>query len=125
MRSPRRPSALASRARLGALSECLAALWLQAHGCSVIARRRSIAGVEVDLVMRTRRLALVVEVKSRSRSDLNVPAAELVSSEQRRRLERAAESLASRLDLPVRVDLVEIRWGRWPLVRWHRGPWAA
>ena len=124
MRPPCRSAGLASRARLGALSECLAALWLQAHGCSVVARRRSIGGVEVDLLMRTRRLGLVVEVKSRSRSDLNVPAADLVSSDQRRRLQRAAEFLSVRLELPVRVDLVEIRWGRWPLIRWHRGPWA-
>lgn len=117
------PPSFAGRAFRGFLAELLAALWLQAHGCEVLGRRRLVAGVEVDLVVRTRRLALVVEVKSRGRRSSGVLTEDLVSFDQRRRLDRAAVVLGRRLNLPVRVDLVEIRWGSWPFVRWHRGPW--
>lgn len=114
---------LSGRSWRGRLAELVASAWLQAHGWAVLSRRARIAGVEVDLVARRGRLALVVEVKSRGSSGVHVPAADLVSAAQRIRLQRAAGALARRHDGPVRIDLVEIRWGAWPLVRWHRGPW--
>lgn len=116
---------LAGRARRGWAGEHLAALWLRAHGCEILARRCRLAGVEVDILARHLGLVLIVEVKGRSEG-AHVEAADLASASQRARLERAAEAASLKLGLPARVDLVEIRWRSWPpwpMLRWIRGAW--
>jgi putative endonuclease len=110
------------RSRRGRLAEHVAAAWLRAHGWSLLGRHLRVAGVEVDLAATDGRRVLVVEVKSRSpgRTADAVTGWELVSAGQLHRLERAAEILQRRHGLPARVELIEIRWGAWPFLRWHR-----
>lgn len=126
MRAPQEtPSRLEGRRLRGACAEILAAALLGLRGCELLGWRRRVGGVEVDLLARRKGLVLVVEVKSRS-EPAATPAEALVSREQLRRLERAADAVSLKHGLPARVDLVEVRWRRrrWPVVRWHQGPWA-
>lgn len=114
-----------SRRFQGLVSELLAWGWLAARGWSLVGRRLHVAGVEVDLVMRRRRVMALIEVKSRSRAGPAAP--QLVTIGQRRRLARAARSLAARrgaAGLLVRIDLAEITWGPLPKIRVHEAAWA-
>lgn len=94
----------------GRRAEALAAWWLRLKGYRILARdRRSSAG-EIDLIAARGRRIAFVEVKARG--DLTA-AAEALSANQRRRIQRAAEGfLAGRTDLAgfdVRFDVVLVR----------------
>lgn len=104
-----------ARQRRGHVSEFLAAAMLMAKGYRILARRYQTAAGEVDLIaMRGRRLAFV-EVKRRT-SFAACEAA--ISSEQRRRVRRAADHWLSRhpqhRNHDIVFDAVFIAAGRWP-----------
>ena len=113
-----------SRRLAGAAAEVLVIAWLAACGWALVAWRRRIAGVEVDLIVRKARVIALVEVKSRRRR-LDDPL-RLVPPLQRRRLARAATALAfgPACDALVRLDLAEVCWRPWPAVRLHRNAWT-
>jgi Holliday junction resolvase-like predicted endonuclease len=111
-----------SRRRQGCIAELLVWGWLAARGWSAIGHRLRIAGVEVDLVMRRRHVIALVEVKSRFRAGPST--APLVTLGQRRRLARAARSVAGRrAGHLVRIDLAEVTWHPLPRIRLHEGAW--
>jgi putative endonuclease len=89
----------------GRAGESLAAAYLELRGCVIRARNLRLAGVEVDLLVEEGRTLVLVEVKTRSRSDYG-GAALAVSAAQRARLLRAASALdPARIR---RIDLVAI-----------------
>jgi putative endonuclease len=89
----------------GAAGEALAAAYLELIGCAVVARNVKLAGVEVDLVADDGGTQVLVEVKTRTRSDYG-GAALALGAAQRVRLLRAAATLdRSRRS---RIDLVSI-----------------
>ncbi|MGH7741086.1 MAG: YraN family protein [Candidatus Eiseniibacteriota bacterium] len=89
----------------GRAGEALAAAYLELCGCEIRARNVRLAGVEIDLVVQEGRTQVLVEVKTRTRSDYG-GAALAVDAAQRARLLRAAGALdASR---PKRIDVVAI-----------------
>jgi len=91
----------------GIAGEALAAAYLTLAGCEVVARNTRIADVEVDLLARDGRTAVVVEVKLRARGEYG-GAANAVTRTQRERLLRAARVLVSQHDGPVRVDVIAL-----------------
>ena len=109
-----RPSRRAAERR-GQWAETLAALWLQAKGYRIVARRfRSRAG-EIDLVARRGRHLAFVEVKARARA---AQAAWAVTPRQRARIARAAEHWlainGAGQDLDMSFDVVLIAPWTWP-----------
>src|SRR5258706_10790324 len=68
----------AAREPRGRRSELLALWWLRLSGWSVLGRRITLGGVEVDLVVRRRRVVALVEVKSHDASS-PIDAARLVA----------------------------------------------
>lgn len=101
--------------RSGRFAESLAALYLNAKGYRVVARRFRSAVGEIDLVMRRGGVIAFVEVKRRASLD---EAALAISPQARQRLVRAAEAFISRhpetMALTLRFDVVLIAPGRWP-----------
>jgi putative endonuclease len=91
----------------GAAGENLATAYFELIGCALVARNTKLAGVEVDLVVEEQGTQVVVEVKTRTRSDYG-GAALAVDREQRARLVRAASALIARGARRVRVDVVAI-----------------
>lgn len=76
----------------GRRSEFQAKRWLVQNGWCILAERKSIAGVEVDLLARDPAGVLhIVEVKSKGAASFGI-----VSGAQRKRLERVALTLAAR-----------------------------
>lgn len=93
----------------GRAAERLAAAYLELAGLEVLERNQRVGGVEVDLLARDGRIAVLVEVKYRNRADYGGAALALGWS-QRERLARAAAMLAAHQDR-VRVDVVAIELG--------------
>ncbi|MBI5711639.1 MAG: YraN family protein [Candidatus Eisenbacteria bacterium] len=91
----------------GRAGEALAAAYLELAGCTVLARNRKLAGVEVDLVVADGRCRVVVEVKLRTRGDYGGPALAVDRGKQQR-LARAARALADAEEGPVRVDVIAV-----------------
>lgn len=97
----------------GIWAERLAALWLQLHGWSIVERRlagRRGSGIgEVDLVMRRYGVLAFVEIKYRPN---RVQGAAAISTNQKRRIIRAAKAYLSRhphlATLTIRFDAVLI-----------------
>lgn len=97
--------------RAGRRAEALAALWLQLRGWRILARRRRLPMIEVDLVARRGRLVAVVEVKYRPTLEAALAA---LTPEAAARLRQAAAVLAAEQGASVRVDLVALAPGRLP-----------
>jgi len=91
--------------RHGDAGEALASAYLELIGYTVVERNRRIGGVEVDLVARDGPTAVLVEVKTRARSDYG-GAVLAVDRTKRERLLRAARVVAA--SYPVRVDVIAI-----------------
>lgn len=112
--------------RHGAAGEALAAAYLELIGYTVAQRNRRIAGVEVDLIARDGSTAVLVEVKTRARSDYG-GAALAVDRNKRERLMRAARAVAT--VHAVRVDVIAIELSedgaRVRHVRNALAPWGA
>ena len=97
----------------GRRAEQLAALLLMAKGWRIVARRRRMPMIEVDLVARRGAMLAVVEVKQRATLDAAVCALTPWAAE---RLQSAARQLAAEAgpDVSARVDLIALAPGRWP-----------
>lgn len=101
----------------GRRAEALAALWLQAKGWRIVARRQRMPMIEVDIVARRGNILAVVEVKLRPTLDAALCA---LRPEALARLERAAAQLAAQAARPgqpapsARVDLIALAPRRWP-----------
>ncbi len=107
----------------GRRAEWIAALWLMAKGYRVLGFRLKTPQGEVDLLAQKGRVLAVVEVKRRLALGAALAA---VAPEQRRRLRRAGEGLASRyrhLDgATIRLDLLAL--APWALPRHIADAWA-
>ncbi len=85
----------------------LAAAYYELIGCEVVARNVRLDGVEVDLVVRDGRERVVVEVKTRTRSDFG-GAALAVDHAKRQRLLRAARALHHDCRAVVRINVLAV-----------------
>jgi putative endonuclease len=100
---------------LGSYGERVAAAWLRANRCKILARnfrnkRRGRRTGEVDIIARDGRLLLFVEVKTRHESSRIRPLA-AVNKEKQRLIERGANDWLRRLgtrQLPWRFDVIEV-----------------
>ncbi len=99
--------AAARRAAVGQRGEEAAASWLQRCGWTVLARRSRIAGVEVDILARTRGTLVVVEVKTGLGGGFTSQL-ESVGEFKQSRLCRAADRLAAETGAPVRIDIIAV-----------------
>jgi putative endonuclease len=101
----------------GRRAEAIAAIYLQLKGWRIIARRRRMPMIELDLVARRGQVLAVVEVKHRPTLDAALTA---LRPEAAARLQRAAAQLAAeaahkgRAAPVARVDLIALAPGRWP-----------
>ncbi len=100
---------------LGRYGERVAAAWLRAHRCSILAtnfrnNRRGRHTGEVDIVARDQRLLLFVEVKTRHEG-AKVRPLDAVDKDKRRLIERGANDWLRQLgtrQLPWRFDVIEV-----------------
>ena len=100
---------------LGDFGERVAAAWLTAHRCKVLARnyrnhRRGRRTGEVDIVAREDRVLLFVEVKTRQENPKVRPLFAVDKAKQRL-IERGANDWLKRLgtrQLPWRFDVIEV-----------------
>jgi putative endonuclease len=91
----------------GAAGEALAAAYFELIGCRVVARNTRLGGVEVDLVVEEGRTTVLVEVKTRARSDFGGAAA-AVDEAKRERLKRAARAVLAAGRSRVRIDVATV-----------------
>ncbi|HRJ68678.1 MAG TPA: YraN family protein [Beijerinckiaceae bacterium] len=95
-------------------AEWLAAAVLRLKGYSILAKRYTAAGGEIDLVARRGGTLVFVEVKARQTMDEALGA---ISADKRRRVSRAARAYLARLpSLPatIRFDAIYLAPGRLP-----------
>ncbi len=96
---------------LGNYGEQVAADWLRAKGCKVLAK--NFTGPkrgEVDIVARDGKLLLFVEVKTR-RKESKIRPLDAVNREKQSLIERGANAWLKQLgsrDLPWRFDVIEV-----------------
>jgi putative endonuclease len=97
----------------GRRAERLAALLLMLKGWRIVARRRRMPMIEVDIVARRGRLLAVVEVKQRPTLEAALAA---LTPSAAARLRAAARQLAAEQgeECAARVDLIALAPGRWP-----------
>lgn len=96
---------------VGNYGERVAADWLRAQGCRILARNfRGPRRGEVDIVARDRKLLLFVEVKTR-RAGAKIRGFDAVGRDKQALIERGANAWLKRLgtrDLPWRFDVIEV-----------------
>ena len=100
---------------LGDYGERVAAAWLRAHRCKILAKnyrneRRGRRTGEVDIVAREQRVLLFVEVKTRHEGS-SIRPLDAVDKEKQRLIERGANDWLRRLgtrQLPWRFDVIEV-----------------
>lgn len=100
--------------RLGLDAEAWAALWLQAKGYRILARRYLRAGGEIDLVVRRGGVLVFVEVKARPSHD---EALASITPGKLARISRAARAFLAGMPggaAIVRCDAVLVAPWRWP-----------
>ena len=102
----------------GRRAEIWAAAWLMLKGYRILGFRLKTPQAEIDLLALRGKVLAVVEVKQRTTL---LAALEAVSADQRARLRRAAVTLAARRPAlqhaSVRLDLMALAPGRWPVHR--------
>ena len=103
--------AIRSRAWVGEYGERVAADWLRARGCKVLARNfKGPRRGEVDIVARDGKLLLFVEVKTR-REGATIRPLDAVDKPKQALIERGANAWLKRLgtrELPWRFDVIEV-----------------
>lgn len=96
---------------LGDYGERVAADWLRSRKCRILARNfRGPHGGEVDIIARSDKLLLFVEVKTRMH-DTKIRPLDAVDKAKQRLIERGANAWLKRLgtrNLPWRFDVMEI-----------------
>ena len=101
--------------RLGHRAEWLALLALAVRGYVPVARRVSLAGGEIDLIVRRGGTLVFVEVKARARL---AEAREAIGAVKRRRFSKAVRAWVSRhpsaAGLTLRADAVFVGGRGWP-----------
>lgn len=102
--------------RKGRRAETLASLWLQLRGWRIVARRRRMHMIEVDIIARRGKVLAVVEVKRRATLEAAICA---LTPAAVARLQRAAHQLAAEVNqhgqqVSARVDLIALAPRRWP-----------
>ena len=101
--------------REGHGAEWLAAAWLMLKGYQILGFRLKTRGVEIDILARKGRTAVVVEVKRRQTLDAALSA---VTPQQLQRLREAGAGLLrqrpSLAGLHLRIDTVALAPGRFP-----------
>jgi len=99
--------------RRGRRAEQVAALFLILKGWRIVARRRRLPMIEVDIVARRAGVVAVVEVKQRPTLESAMRA---LAPEAAARLRAAARQIAAEQGpgLVARVDLIALAPGRWP-----------
>ncbi len=101
--------------RRGHRAEWLALLALMLRGYWPLARRVSLAGGEIDLIVRRGGTLVFVEVKARARLD---DAREAIGAAKRRRFSKAVRAWVARhpfaAELTLRADAVFVGRGLWP-----------
>ena len=107
----------AEREAFGRWGERRAAWWLRLKGWRIIARRVKVRAGEIDLIARRGRITAFVEVKTRRRAqDLD-----LAVDDWRLRRVAAAVNAVSHLHArpgdDIRIDLVLVAPGHWPIHR--------
>jgi putative endonuclease len=103
----------------GRMAEWIAALYLMIKGYRILGHRMRTPFGEVDLAAWKGGRLIVIEVKARRSVDAGVLA---VTTQQQRRIVRAAEALADRLRVgaaAIRFDIVVV-WG-WRVLAHRRG----
>jgi len=108
----------------GRLGEDLAHRFLQARGCTVVARNyRTLSGSgEIDLVAWDGRKLAFIEVKTRASQDFGPPES-AVNAEKRERVRHAARDYARRAEIAwrdTRFDIVSIVLDEPPRIEWLR-----
>ncbi len=97
---------------LGNYGEGVAADWLRANGCTILARNfRGPRKGEVDIIARDGKLLLFIEVKTRRR-DSKIRGLDAVGKEKQALIERGANAWLKTLrtrDLPWRFDVIEVK----------------
>ena len=100
----------------GRRAEVWAAAWLMLKGYRILGFRLRTPQGEIDLLAQRGRVLAVVEVKQRASLEA---ALEAVTQTQRERLRRAGRAIAARRpslqNLAVRLDLIALAPGRWPM----------
>lgn len=96
---------------LGNYGEQVAADWLRSQGCVILAKNyRGPRRGEVDIIARTGKLLLFVEVKTR-RQGSKIRGLDAVGKDKQGLIERGANSWLKRLgtrELPWRFDVIEV-----------------
>jgi putative endonuclease len=96
---------------IGGYGERVAADWLRAHGCKILARNfKGPRRGEVDIIARQGRLLLFVEVKTRREGSAIRPL-DAVDRTKQKLIERGANAWLKRLgtrQLPWRFDVMEV-----------------
>ena len=108
----------------GRIGEDLAHRFLQARGCTVVARNyRTLSGSgEIDLVAWDGSKLAFIEVKTRGSEEFGPPES-AVDAEKRERLQRAAQDYVRHAEIPwrdTRFDIVSIVLDRTPHIEWLR-----
>ena len=108
----------------GRIGEDLAHRFLQARGCTVVARNyRTLSGSgEIDLVAWDGGKLAFIEVKTRGSEEFGPPES-AVDLKKRERLQRAARDYARRAEIPwrdTRFDIVSIVLDSPPHIEWLR-----
>ena len=108
----------------GRIGEDMAHRYLQAQGCTVVARNyRTLSGSgEIDLVVWDGAQLAFVEVKTRATDEFGPPE-DAVDGEKRRRLHLAARDYARKADIEWRVtrfDILSIVLAKPPRIEWLR-----
>jgi putative endonuclease len=96
---------------MGRRGEKVAAAWLRAQGCKILARNfKAPRGGEVDIVAREGKVLLFVEVKTR-REGTPIRPYDAVGKDKQRLIERGANAWLKRLRtraIPWRFDVIEV-----------------
>ena len=97
---------------IGNYGERVAADWLRAQGCKILAKNfRGTHRGEVDIVARDRKLLLFVEVKTR-RAGSKIRGLDAVGKDKQGLIERGANAwlkLLGTRNMPWRFDVIEIQ----------------
>ena len=104
-----------SRKNFGDSSERVAALYLETHGCTILARNFRTCAGEIDLIARDAEALVFVEVKARRGTAYGAPEEAITPRKQIRLVELAEEFMARQPEFaghPWRIDLVAIQLDR-------------